>query len=53
LGEIAPHRSDEFFGIKHDPILSYHLREIVPFAANGVNFAVSAPVRPLDVEYDP
>jgi hypothetical protein len=53
LGEIAPHRSDEFFRIRHDPILHYYLRRIVSFAANGENSPVSASVGPLDFEYGP
>ena len=38
LGEIAPHRSDEFFGIRHDPILHYHLRVIMPFVCQRSEF---------------
>lgn len=53
LSEIAPHWSDEFFGIRHDPILHWYLRNTLSFAANGANSPVSAPVGPSGFEYEP
>ena len=53
LREIAPHRSEKFFGIRHDPILHRPRRKIVPFAANGANSPFSAPVGPSGFEYAP
>ena len=53
LSKIAPHRSNEFFGIRHGPIVLYRPRWIARFAANGVNFPVNYARWTLGVEYDP
>jgi hypothetical protein len=53
LSEVAPHRSDKFFGIGHELILHGQIEKIVPFPANGANSPVTATVGPLSVEYEP
>jgi hypothetical protein len=44
LSEIAPHRSDKFFGIGHDLILHGPFGKVAPFPANGANSPITAPL---------